>query len=227
MRIALVAGEASGDTLGAALIDALRRRFPGAQFAGVAGPSMIAAGCNAVVSQRRARRHGSHRGPASPAAPVAAARRPATTHSRMAAGRLHRRRFQGIQPGARAASQEAGTAHRPVRESPGLGVATGSGAHHRRSRRPHPLPVSLRAGFLSRIRRARDLRRPSAGRPDSDAGRSLRGPGRAGYQRRRARARVAAGQPARRSRTPRRCPSPARPNCSRHVIPAWSASRPW
>jgi len=45
MRVALVAGEASGDTLGAALIDALRRRFPGAEFAGVAGPRMIAAGC--------------------------------------------------------------------------------------------------------------------------------------------------------------------------------------
>lgn len=47
MRIALVAGEASGDALGAALIDALRLRFPGAQFAGVAGPRMIASGCNA------------------------------------------------------------------------------------------------------------------------------------------------------------------------------------
>ena len=49
MRIALVAGEASGDALGAALIDALRLRFPGAQFAGVAGPRMIASGCNAWV----------------------------------------------------------------------------------------------------------------------------------------------------------------------------------
>ncbi len=47
MRIALVAGEASGDTLGAALIEALRRRFPDAQFAGVAGPKMKTAGCTA------------------------------------------------------------------------------------------------------------------------------------------------------------------------------------
>jgi lipid-A-disaccharide synthase len=45
LRIALVAGEASGDTLGGALIDALRLRFPAAEFAGVAGPRMRAAGC--------------------------------------------------------------------------------------------------------------------------------------------------------------------------------------
>jgi lipid-A-disaccharide synthase len=45
LRIALVAGEASGDTLGAALVEALKRRFPAAQFAGVAGPRMRSAGC--------------------------------------------------------------------------------------------------------------------------------------------------------------------------------------
>ena len=46
-RIVLVAGEASGDNLGANLIDALRERLPNATFAGVAGPRMIAAGCEA------------------------------------------------------------------------------------------------------------------------------------------------------------------------------------
>jgi lipid-A-disaccharide synthase len=45
LRVGLLAGEASGDTLGADLIAALRRRAPDAKFFGVAGPKMQAAGC--------------------------------------------------------------------------------------------------------------------------------------------------------------------------------------
>lgn len=48
MRIGIVAGEASGDLLGAGLIAALRELLPGAQFEGVAGPLMRAAGCHAL-----------------------------------------------------------------------------------------------------------------------------------------------------------------------------------
>ena len=44
LRVGLVAGEASGDLLGAGLVEALRARFPDAEFAGVGGAAMRAAG---------------------------------------------------------------------------------------------------------------------------------------------------------------------------------------
>ncbi len=47
--IAVVAGEASGDNLGAALITALRARSPDVRIIGVAGPRMRAAGCEALA----------------------------------------------------------------------------------------------------------------------------------------------------------------------------------
>jgi len=47
LRVGIVAGESSGDQLGAALITAMRARVPDVQFFGMAGPKMIAAGCDA------------------------------------------------------------------------------------------------------------------------------------------------------------------------------------
>jgi lipid-A-disaccharide synthase len=47
LRVGLVAGEASGDTLGADLIGAVRRYAPDTQFFGIAGPKMQSAGCEA------------------------------------------------------------------------------------------------------------------------------------------------------------------------------------
>lgn len=43
-RVAFVAGEASGDLLGAGLVQELRERWPDAEFAGVGGPQMRQAG---------------------------------------------------------------------------------------------------------------------------------------------------------------------------------------
>ncbi|HYL01287.1 MAG TPA: lipid-A-disaccharide synthase [Steroidobacteraceae bacterium] len=47
LRVGMVAGEHSGDQLGAALIEALRERVAALECFGVAGPKMIAAGCQA------------------------------------------------------------------------------------------------------------------------------------------------------------------------------------
>lgn len=46
MKIGMVAGESSGDLLGAGLIRELRRRHPDAVIEGVAGPAMLEAGCD-------------------------------------------------------------------------------------------------------------------------------------------------------------------------------------
>lgn len=44
LRIGIVAGEVSGDTLGAGLMQALRQRLPSVEFVGICGPQMLAEG---------------------------------------------------------------------------------------------------------------------------------------------------------------------------------------
>jgi len=50
LRVGVVAGESSGDLLGAGLIRSIRKIYPNAEFAGVAGSLMIAEGCTSWVA---------------------------------------------------------------------------------------------------------------------------------------------------------------------------------
>ncbi|ARU31035.1 lipid-A-disaccharide synthase [Sulfuriferula sp. AH1] len=52
-RIAIVAGEASGDLLGSHLIKAIKSRCPTAEFYGIAGPKMIFAGARTLFAMEK------------------------------------------------------------------------------------------------------------------------------------------------------------------------------
>lgn len=53
MKIGIVAGEASGNLLGADLLQALRMRQPNLSVSGIGGPDMIAAGCHSLFDMER------------------------------------------------------------------------------------------------------------------------------------------------------------------------------
>ena len=53
LRFGIVAGEASGDLLGASLIEAIKQRFPDATFEGIAGPAMIKQGAKSLFPMDR------------------------------------------------------------------------------------------------------------------------------------------------------------------------------
>lgn len=52
-RVGIIAGEASGDTIAADLIESIRERLPDTEFEGIAGPKMQAAGCVSLQPMER------------------------------------------------------------------------------------------------------------------------------------------------------------------------------
>ena len=177
LRIGLVAGEASGDQLGAALIDALRARVPQLECFGVAGPKMIAAGCepwgapssSAVMGLAEVLRH-----------------LPRLLRLRRSARQRALLRgapdvFVGIDApefnlALAARLKAARHAHRAVREPAGVGLAAGRAQRTiGRACRSGVVPAALREALLCGARGACRLRRPSAGGSDSARVRSRRG----------------------------------------------------
>lgn len=53
MRIAIIAGEVSGDILGSRLIQSLKKYYPDAEFEGIAGAEMQQAGCQSLYPMER------------------------------------------------------------------------------------------------------------------------------------------------------------------------------
>lgn len=53
MKIGILAGEASGDLLGAKLILELKKKLPSVEIEGIGGPAMTAAGCKSLFDIER------------------------------------------------------------------------------------------------------------------------------------------------------------------------------
>ena len=58
LRVVIVVGEASGDTLGAAVLQELGHRYSQIEAVGIGGPLMLSSGVRFLVRNERAFRYG-------------------------------------------------------------------------------------------------------------------------------------------------------------------------
>jgi hypothetical protein len=162
-RLAMVAGEASGDLLAELLLGGLRQRWPDVSSFGIGGPRMVALGFDAWWPQHKLAVHG-----------YADALRHYPELSgirRQLAERLLQRppsAFIGVDApdfnlGLEQRLEARGHQDDPLRVSVDLGLARRSRQAHRAQRGPRAVPVSVRARVAAAARHCRDLCRPSAG----------------------------------------------------------------
>ena len=158
--IYLIAGEASGDVLGARLIAALRARRPDLAVAGIGGEAMARAGARKPVPDAGAGADG----PAGGAAAAATSSAQAAADGGGYRGAPPRCGGDHRQPRLHAARAEGdpavGREARPLRRAAGLGLARKPGAALSRPMGSIALPAAIRAGILRPPRPAGDVRRP-------------------------------------------------------------------
>ena len=152
VRIAMVAGEASGDLLGSRLIETVRRRIPAASFVGIGGPRMVAAGFESWFPQEKLAVRGfvevlRH------LREILAVRRELTRRVLAERPRL----FLGVDApefnlGLERTPQGGRREHRPHGEPAGVGLAAGARAQHRAVGVAAARPVSVRGSVVSRRR---------------------------------------------------------------------------
>jgi lipid-A-disaccharide synthase len=132
-RIAIVAGESSGDLLGAALIRALRARYEGLEFYGIAGPRMLAEGARTLYPIEKLSVRGYVEVLKHLPEIYGIRRKLGRAAARGATRSVHWRRRARLQPRPREAPQVRGHPHRSLRGPFALGVAAGAHPRIKRS----------------------------------------------------------------------------------------------